>query len=113
MSEDIMEKRKQRYEEDMDIVDQIDTLVNYQINRRSGSYELLRGALENYQRSLTDDYELFKDINGRKTLREDMRELQQALNRERKLRAELEEKVKEATESSGLFVSYVRKKLNL
>lgn len=39
-------------------------------------------------------------------------ELQQALNRERAKREELEKKIKEASESSGLFISYVRKKLN-
>lgn len=109
-----MESRKQSYEEDMQIVDQIHTLVHYRLKKKASlQYKMLRDALRIYEMHLTDHYDRYRDINGRNTMREEMRELQQSLNRERTKREEIEDKVKEASESSGLFIKYVRSKLKM
>ena len=80
---------------------------------RSLAFKNLENALKIFEQQVYADHRRFSnrvDINNRM---KEVRDMQQSLNRERKLREELESKVKEASESSGLFISYVREKLGL
>lgn len=70
-------------------------------------------ALEIFEQKVDEEHRSFKKRVRNNTVTLDNRLLQQSLNRERKLREDLETKVKEASESSGLFISYVREKLGL
>lgn len=72
---------------------------------RSLAFKNLQNALKIFEQQVREDHKRFSnrvDINNR---RKEVRDMQQSLNRERKLREELETKVKEASESSGLFIS--------
>ena len=80
---------------------------------RSEAYENLCIAVNFMLDQVSDDEARYKRILENKSAREEMQELQQALNRERKLRQELENKISEATTSSGLFIKYVRDKLGV
>jgi hypothetical protein len=87
------------------------TLKNSHNNRRSIAYKQLCLALEAYEQQIRDDFYRYEKIVSSREQKNEMKALQQSLNRERKLREGLESKIKEAAESSGLFISYVRKKL--
>jgi hypothetical protein len=79
----------------------------------SDAYKLLLIALDGFRHQIRRDYRAI-DMRVRITADKQLAaELQNALNRERKKRFELEAKMKEASESSGLFISYVRKALKL
>lgn len=70
-------------------------------------------AFDIFEEQLSRDFSNYEKNIKRNELTIDNRQLQTSLNRERKLRHELETKIKEASESSGLFISYVRKKLKI
>jgi len=79
----------------------------------SDAYRLLIIALDGFRNQISRDH---RAIERRVRITADKQlaaELQNALNRERKKRFELEAKMKEASVSSGLFIAYVRKALNL
>lgn len=78
-----------------------DTFKNFEISVR-----LLQDKLQK-------DYYRSESVIRRRIESDEKRGLQQALNRERKLRQELEDKINEATTSSGLFIKYVRDKLGV
>lgn len=80
---------------------------------RSDAYKNLTITLRWMQDQLSEDQTRYERILERQSEKEEMQELQQALNRERKLRQELENKITEATTSSGLFIKYVRDKLGV
>jgi hypothetical protein len=106
------ERKKAYYSlrNDIDLIKQ--KLIDIKKNRgRSPAFKVLMSALDVFTEQVDRDFSRYekriKSIsNGDVAL-----ELQQALNRERKLREELEKKVKEASESSGLFIKFVRGKL--
>ena len=83
----------------------------HKTRRKSIAYKQLCLALEAYEQQIRDDFYRYEKLVTSREQKNEMKELQQALNRERKLRAGLESKIKEASESSGLFISYVRSKL--
>lgn len=80
--------------------------------RHSDAFKLLMLALDGFEDQIYRDYDRYVKKVDSIVKRDELRELQQSLNRERKIRADLEKKIEEAKTSSGLFISYVRKKLN-
>jgi fructoselysine-6-P-deglycase FrlB-like protein len=80
---------------------------------RSLAFRNLENALRIFQQQVDEDHRRFNARVKVNEARSEVRDMQQTLNRERKLREELESKIKEASESSGLFISYVREKLGL
>jgi len=93
--------------------------VSYALRReetflgRSSAYKNLMIALDWMEDQVVEDLNRYERIIENKSAREEMQQLQQALNRERKLREELETKVKEASISGGLFIEYVKGKLGI
>ena len=79
----------------------------------SDAFKLLILALDGFNNQIDldrDRYERRLNISENKDA---VAELQQSLNREREKRQQLEVKIKEASESSGLFIKYVRKALKV
>tara|TARA_R110002153_G_scaffold160608_1_gene312963 strand:- start:201 stop:587 length:387 start_codon:yes stop_codon:yes gene_type:complete len=79
----------------------------------SDAYRLLIIALDGFRDQISRDHRAIERRNRIMSDKNLTAELQTALNRERKKRFELEAKMKEALESSGLFISYVRKALKM
>ena len=80
---------------------------------RSIEYNQLLLALRGYSYKLDREMRQYESRIKGLTLRDELKEMQTALNRERTLRENLEAKVKDATESSGLFIRFVRDKLGV
>ena len=107
------EEKKKAYYSLRNDIDHIKSKLT-RIKRSRGyspAFKVLMSALDVFNDQVRRDYSRYEKrvnsiSNGDKVI-----ELQQALNRERKLREGLESKIKEASESSGLFISYVRSKL--
>lgn len=76
----------------------------------SAEFKMLELALSKFQDKLRKDYDLCERLKRREQNICTVKEMQQALNRERKIRHELEKEIEEAKRSSGLFISYVRSK---
>lgn len=74
--------------------------------------KLLMIALDVFEDQINRDYDRYVKRISSIAKRDELKELQQSLNRERKIRADLENKIEEAKTSSGLFVDYLRKKFN-
>lgn len=108
-------RRQERFNEDMDMFWRMRGMLDdMEANqRKSPSYRLLEAAIDTFGDQIRNDFYNFEGVCRRAKSRDNEVDLQQALNRERTKRAELENQVKEASESSGLFISYVRKKLKL
>ena len=79
----------------------------------SPAFKNLMAALDVFEDQLTRDYERYEKRIRESSATKEIKQMQDSLNRERKLRNELEVKIKEASESSGLFIKYVREKLKL
>lgn len=108
------ERKKEYYSLTNPISDMKWRLENVHKTRgRSIAYKQLVLALCSYEQQIRDDFYRYEKLVTSREQKNEMKELQQSLNRERKLRVGLENKIKEASESSGLFISYVRKKLKL
>lgn len=80
---------------------------------RTTAFKLLHNALDNFEDQVNRDHSRWVSRINARQYSSDNKVLQQSLNRERKLREELQSKIKEASESSGLFISYVRSKLKI
>ena len=107
------ERKKDYYSLTSPITDMKWRLENiHKTRRKSIAYKQLQLALSAYEQQIRDDFYRYEKQVTSRELKNEMKQLQQSLNRERKLRSGLEAKIKEASESSGLFISYVRKKLN-
>jgi hypothetical protein len=108
-----LEQRKWAYyslKNDLHVIK--DKLNNIKNNRgHSPAFKVLSSALDVFNEQVDRDYYRYEKRIGSRINNNIAMELQQALNRERKLREQLESKVKEASESSGLFIKYVREKL--
>ena len=90
-----------------------ENLVDIKFGRgHTNAFKLLMIALDGFEDQICKDYDRYVKRVGSIVKRDELKELQQSLNRERKIRADLENKIEEAKTSSGLFVDYVRKKLN-
>ena len=76
-------------------------------------FKLLDAALDLFERKIEEDYKRYVLRIKAFSERKELKEMQQSLNRERKTRAALEVKIKEASESSGLFIKFVRNKLGV
>jgi len=126
MTEGNKDLRKKRREEMLDEkrkyaqtliwkLDDMEVFLNNQKGffGRSNAYHNLVIALRWMQDQVDSDEYRYQRRLEYKDMKEEMQELQQALNRERKLRQELENKITEATTSSGLFIKYVRDKLGV
>lgn len=109
-----LSEKREDYWDKINQLDQMKTILdNISGKRNSPAHKTLVAALDVYRDQIERDYERFKCVYNNKTTFDDMCLLQQKLNRETKLRVGLEEKVKEASESSGLFIKYVKEKLGL
>lgn len=79
----------------------------------SEEYKLLEIALNKMIDKINVDHQRYKLRIKRQYEKDIVKDLQQSLNRERKLRHDLEKKVEEASISGGLFIKYVRNKLKI
>ncbi len=115
IDKDIIDKQEKKYSAIETLLWRIERDL-HDIERHQGrslAFRNLKNALQIFENQVDADYRRFTTRINANTLSADNKLLQQSLNRERKLREELEAKVKEASESSGLFISYVRDKLGL
>ena len=113
--EDLLEKQDSRHHE---IYNQLDYILRTlkemdSYNHRSSVFKNFEIAVRLLQDKLHEDVYKSVKIIERSKQSQEMKQLQKALNRERKLRQELENKINEATTSSGLFIKYVRDKLGV
>lgn len=81
--------------------------------KHSSAFQNLRLAIEIMQEQVNDDYNRYVKNVRRLKDRDDVANMQHQLNRERAKRQELEKQIKMATESSGLFIKFVRQKLGV
>lgn len=94
-------------------------MMRYKMNEikrhrgHSPAFKNLMLAFDIFEEQVSKDFSTYEKNIKRNEVAADNRQLQSSLNRERKLRHELELKIKEASESSGLFISYVRSKLKI
>ena len=79
----------------------------------SVEFKLLMLAIAMMKKQVEDDYERYERRLSRREERLQIKDLQKSLNREREKREALEQKVKNASESSGLFIKYVRDKFRM
>ena len=81
--------------------------------KHSPAYKVVVSALDMLNNQVEQDYNRYVRRLRVADATEAAQELQQSLNREKKKNAELEKKIEEAKTSSGLFIDFVREKLNL
>lgn len=77
----------------------------------SAEFKGLIIALDVFENQVDRDFRRFENMASRHHHRDKIKQLQQYLNRERKLREQLQNRIDEAKESSGLFIKYVRSML--
>lgn len=77
------------------------------------AFKQLLISIDMMQDQVQSDFNRYEKGVKRIEERREIKSLQNSLSREQKKRLELETKIKEATESSGLFIRYVREKLGL
>lgn len=70
-------------------------------------------GIEGYEQQISDDFSRYEKQIRIMDRTDEIAKMQKALNRERAIRQELELKIKEASESSGLFIKFVRNKLGV
>ena len=115
--EDREKQRLERQQAYWSIVNNIDG-IRHKLNSikkhrgHSTAFKQLMLALDGFEKQIRDDQDRFRNRVRQYDNKAEIKELQKALNRERQKREELEKKITEAKESSGLFIKYVRKKLN-
>ena len=80
---------------------------------QSDAFKLLIIALDVFNNQIDLDRDRYENRLTARETKFTVAELQQSLNRERAKRQQLEAKIKEASESSGLFIKYVRKALKV
>lgn len=89
-------------------------LSNLKKNRgQTPAFKNLMIAVEMMREQIRRDYLRYENRINAANAKDQVSEMQKALNRERAKREELEKQVKEATESSGLFIKYARKALGI
>ena len=115
---DIQKAHKERKEAYYSLQYKLDdmrhTLQNIKKNRgHSTAFKQLMLSIDAYNQQIRDDFSRYEKQVNKIRDKDSVFEMQTALNRERKLRHELELKVKEASESSGLFIRFVRDKLGV
>lgn len=79
----------------------------------SPAFRNLISSVEIMQDKIEEDYRRFVLLIRKKDAKDEVKEIQNALNRERTKREALEAKIEEAKTSSGLFIKYVRGKLGV
>ncbi len=79
----------------------------------SDEFRMLDIALKKFEDKVRSDYKRYELRVKRKEDSQEVKQMQQALNRERKLRHEAEARMKEAATSGGLFIEYVKTKLGM
>lgn len=113
--QEAFEKRKSEYYSLSATINNMQRkLKNIEKNRgHTIAFKQLMLALDGYEQQIREDFSRYDKNIKRSSHMLEVKSLQQSLNRERKLREELEHKVKEATTSSGLFIKFVREKLGV
>ncbi len=81
--------------------------------KRTYAFKLLAIAINLTLEQIKNDYDRYVRRIRRMDASEDVALIQRSLNRANKKNAELEKKIQEAKTSSGLFIDFVRDKLNL
>ena len=117
----ILELKKQRKERDQayyslrsdiyHIKDRMQCIAKHR--GHSNAFKLLIIALDVFNNQIDLDRNRYERRLTAREHKDTATELQQSLNRERAKRQQLEVKIKEASESSGLFIKYVRKALKV
>lgn len=79
----------------------------------SDEFKMLDMALKQFEDKVSSDYKRFELRIKRKEEYQEVKQMQQALNRERKLRHDAEARMKEAATSGGLFIEYVKTMLGM
>ena len=93
--------------------------INWQLRginegrKRTYAFKLLDIAINLALEQVNKDYDRYVRRIRRADASEDVKFMQKALNREKQKTAELEKKIEEAKTSSGLFIDFVRNKLNM
>ena len=114
-SKEIKEAKSKKYYELQAKLDSIywDMMELEPRKGNSTEFRMFKLALDAFRKKISADFRRYELVIDRKLNRCEVKKLQQSLNRERKLRQELETKIKEASESSGLFIRYVRNRLGI
>ena len=116
------EEKKKKLKERKDAYYSTANLVNNmkwklkEIEKNRGhtiAFRQLMLSLDGYEQQVSDDFSRYEKRILRCDNKHDVVDMQKALNRERTLREGLEKKIKEASESSGLFIKFVRNKLGV
>lgn len=114
--EDREQKRKDSENRYYDLTNDLESMkraLKYLKNRRqSDAFKMLNIAIDLMLDQVRYDYDRYVKRIRRADSGDDVRFIQKALNREKLKNAELEKKIEEAKTSSGLFIDFVREKLN-
>ena len=81
--------------------------------KRTYAFKLLGIAINLALDQVNKDYNRYVRRIRTADMSDDVMFMQKALNREKQKTAELEKKIEEAKTSSGLFIDFVRSKLNI
>ena len=110
-----LKERKQAYYSTSGLVSSVKWKLKKIENNRGHTiaFKQLMLSLDGYEQQVRDDFSRYEKQIRRCDNKDDVIDMQKALNRERTLREALDAKVKEASESSGLFIKFVRNKLGV
>lgn len=87
-----------------------------QVKRFSGNstaFKLLMFAADNMMNQIENDSFRYRKAVYNKNKKDEVKEIQQALNREKIKNAKLEKEIEEAKTSSGLFIKFCKDKLGI
>lgn len=79
----------------------------------SPEFKLLEIAISKFEQQAENNSNRLRASRQIREAKNEIKQMQESLNRERKLRHELEKKVEEASVSGGLFVQYVKRTLGI
>lgn len=115
MSDDVIERRmREYYRLNHKIYMFKEDLKNIKnIKGHTREFKQLMLSLDGFDEQIHNNIRRYERRVKLRDATDELKEMQKALNRERKLREDLELKVKEASESSGLFIKFVRNKLGI
>lgn len=110
--EEVLKEREKEYVKiSNDIYYFRDKLSCYKrISKSSLAFKQLDLALKGVLKEIETETSKYKEILDNKSLRKEMKQLQQALNREKAKNFKLEKDIEEAKTSSSLFIKYVKEK---
>ena len=109
----VEERKRIYYSLDSDLLGVQDKMISIRRNRgHSPAFKMLLIAIQLMRDQVQKDHARYERRIRRIDDREVSKFLQNSLNREKEKNAILEKKIEEAKTSSGLFIDFVREKLN-